>query len=394
MSTFKTSLRIVAAHWMYVLVYLVWLSMLGLLTGVAQSGDASDRVEETTVSVAVIDRDGSTISQGIKRYVESVGEARDLEDSERAMQDATAQNRIDYILIIPAGYGEEVRRAARAGAAPPRMDAVIGYESASGALMNVRIDSYAGQVVDYLSAVTEDPARAVALADDTTARSVPAQRIARDAAPLPRSLAVYAQFSLYPLVAFAVVAISALMTALGRRAVRSRLAAAPVSGCSRSLGLLGACLVIGAVGWLWIFGLGIAVFGAGSVTASAPLLGVVGAALGAYALVAVAVGFLIGQIGLGRSAANAVANIGGMALSFIAGAWVSSGWLPDAVVAVSRFTPGYWAVRAISGAHTAASMSADAIGPLLADCGVCALFALAIACAGLAVGRTRARSSL
>ena len=43
MSTFKTSLRIVAAHWMYVLVYLVWLSMLGLLTGVAQSGDAPTR---------------------------------------------------------------------------------------------------------------------------------------------------------------------------------------------------------------------------------------------------------------------------------------------------------------------------------------------------------------
>ena len=242
-----------------------------------------------------------------------------------------------------------------------------------------------------LSVLAEDPARAVALADETTARSVPAQRIARDATPLPHDLVVYAQFSLYPLVAFAVVAISALMTALGRRAVRSRLAAAPVSGGSRGLGLLGACLVIGVVGWLWIFGLGIAVFGSGSVTTSAPLLGVIGAALGAYALVAVAVGFLIGQIGLGSSAANAVANIGGMALSFIAGAWVPSGWLPDAVVAVSRFTPGYWAVRAISGAHSAASMSADAIGPLLADCGVCALFALAIACAGMAVGHTRAR---
>ncbi len=33
-----------------------------------------------------------------------------------------------------------------------------------------------------------------------------------------------------------------------------------------------------------------------------------------------------------------------------AGAWVPSGWLPDAVAAVSRVTPGYWAVRAISGA--------------------------------------------
>lgn len=394
MSTFKTSLRIVAAHWMYVLVYLVWLSMLGLLTGVAQSGDASDQVEETTVSVAVIDRDGSTISQGIKRYVESVGEVRDLEDSERAMQDATAQNRIDYILIIPAGYGEEVRRAARAGGEPPRMDSVIGYESASGALMNVRIDSYAGQVVDYLSAVTEDPARAVALADDTTARSVPAQRIARDAAPLPHDLTVYAQFSLYPLVAFAVVAISALMTALGRRAVRSRLDAAPVSGGARNLGLLGACLVVGVVGWLWILGLGVAVFGAGSVTTSAPLLGVVGAALGSYMLVAVSLGFLMGQFGLGQNAANAVANIGGMALSFLAGAWVPIEWMPDAVARTARLTPGYWADQAISGAYNATSMSADVIRPLLVDCGICTLFAVAVLSVAMAVGRTRARSTL
>ena len=40
------------------------------------------------------------------------------------------------------------------------MDTVIGYESASGALMNVRTDSYVGQVSDYLSTTTDDPARA------------------------------------------------------------------------------------------------------------------------------------------------------------------------------------------------------------------------------------------
>ena len=394
MSTFKTSLRIVAAHWMYVLVYLVWLSMLGLLTGVAQSGDASDQVEETTVSVAVIDRDGSTISPGIKRYVESVGEVRDLEDSERAMQDATAQNRIDYILIIPAGYGEEVRRAARAGGEPPRMDSVIGYESASGALMNVRTDSYVGQVSDYLSTTTDDPARAVALAKETMNHSAPAKRITPDATPLSHSFVTYARFSFYPLMAFAVVTISTLMAALGRRAVRSRLDAAPVSGGARNLGLLGACLVVGVVGWLWILGLGVAVFGAGSVTTSAPLLGVVGAALGSYMLVAVSLGFLMGQFGLGQNAANAVANIGGMALSFLAGAWVPIEWMPDAVARTARLTPGYWADQAISGAYNATSMSADVIRPLLVDCGICTLFAVAVLSVAMAVGRTRARSTL
>ena len=34
------------------------------------------------------------------------------------------------------------------------------------------------------------------------------------------------------------------------------------------------------------------------------------------------------------------------------------------------------------------------IGPLLVDCGICALFAVAILSVAMAVGRTRARSSL
>ena len=152
--------------------------------------------------------------------------------------------------------------------------------------------------------------------------------------------------------------------------------------------------MIGLVGWLWIFGLGVANLGTSAVTTSAPLLGVVGAALGAYMLVAVSLGFLLGQVGLGHNAASAVANIGGLAMSFLSGAWVPTEWLPDAVVQASKFTPGYWAAQAISGAYTADSMSAAVIRPLLVDCGICTLFAVAVFAVAMAVGRTRARSSL
>ena len=394
MSTFRTSLRIVAAHRAYVLVYLVLLSMLGLLTGLARSEGSSHQVKQATASVAVIDRDGSTISRGIKDYIESVGEAKPLEDSTRAIQDATAQNRISYILIIPAGYGEALQRAARGGGGPPQMDTVIGYESASGALMDVRADSYVGKVADYLSALTDDPARAVSLARDTMNHSAPAERVAQDATPLPYGLIVYAKFSIYPIMAFAIVTISTLMASLGRRAVRSRLTAAPVSSRSRSLGAIWACLVIGLVGWLWIFGLGATALGASAVTTSAPLLAIVGAALGAFMLFAVSLGFLLGQISPSQNVASAVANIGGLAMSFLSGAWVPTEWLPDAVVQAAKFTPGYWAAQAISGAYTATSMSADVIRPLLVDCGICALFAVAVFSVAVAVGRARARSVL
>ena len=132
MSTFKTCVRVVAAHRLYILIYLVVLSLFGLFTGMAKSEDSSDEVTVATASVAVIDRDGSTISRGVKGYVESVGEAQSLEDSRRALQDATAQNRISYILIIPAGYGQRLKEPTRQCAEPPRMDTVNGYESAAG----------------------------------------------------------------------------------------------------------------------------------------------------------------------------------------------------------------------------------------------------------------------
>ena len=394
MSTFKTCVRVVAAHRLYILIYLVLLSVFGLLTGMARSEDDSSQVTTATASVAVIDRDGSTISRGIKDYVESVGKVQPLEDSTQAIQDATAQNRVNYVLIIPAGYGQRLQQATRQGIEPPRMDTVIGYESASGALMNVRTDSYTGQVADYLATLTDDPTRAVALAEETMSHSAPAERIAPDSTSLSHSFLVYARFSLYPLMTFAIVTISTLMTALGRRAIRSRLDSAPVSGGARNLGLLGACLVVGTVGWLWVLGLGVAAFEASTVTTSAPLLGVVAAALGAYMLVAISIGFLMGQLGLSQNAANAVANIGGMAMSFLAGAWVPIEWLPDAVARAARLTPGYWADQAISGAYNATSMSADVIRPLLVDCGICTLFAVAVLSVAMAVGRTRARSTL
>ena len=390
MSTFRTSLRIVAAHRVIILVYLLTLSMFGLLMGLSVT-DTADEVVDTHATVAVVDRDGSEVSRGVTRYLGSVGEARPLKDSRQALQDATAQNRISYILVIPAGYGQSLQASARQDSEPPALETIVNYESAAGSLMDVRTTSYLEQVRTYLGTVTDDPARAVDLADAAMEHTAAAELVSQEATPLPRSLLVYAQFSLYPLTAFAVVSISTLMTSLGRRAVRSRLSAAPVSGWERGRGLLGSCLVVGLVGWAWILCLGVAVFGRGYL---ASLLGVVGAALGAYTLVPVSLGFLLGQLGLKENAANVIANIGGLALSFLGGAWISADIMPTALVAIARFTPTYWANRAMTGASEVTSVSADTVLPLLADCGVCALFAVALLSVGIAVGRTRARSAL
>ena len=332
-------------------------------------------------------------SPRVKGYVESVGEAQPLEDSRQALQDATAQNRISYILIIPAGYGQRLQQAAREGTEPPHMDTIIGYESASGALMNVRADSYVGQVSDYLSTTTDDPARAVALAKETMNHSAPAKRITPDATPLSHSFVTYARFSFYPLMAFAVVTISTLMAALGRRAVRARLEATPVSSTSRSLGLLGACLVVGSPGgcgssgWEWR---------PSAWAAWRRRLRFWGWSLRLWA--AIRSWRSRSDSSWGRSVwASTRPTRSPTSEAWPCPSWVGRGYPSRGCPTRSpaaRLTPGYWADRAISGAYEATSMSAAVIGPLLVDCGICALFAVAVFSVAVAVGCARARSSL
>lgn len=394
MSTLRTALRIVWGHRLHILVYLVMLSLIGLMTGMSTHDSSVAEPSTVTARVAVIDRDSSAVSQGLADYLERIGEPTELEDSRRAIQDATADGRVEYIVIIPRGYQDELVRSVTAGEEPPRLETVISYSSTAGSLMDVRTGSYLGQVADYLRSLTDDPAQAVALAQTSMQAQGATEIIAPTAAPLPASLSVFIRFSTYPVLVYAVVTISVLMSSLRARPVLARTTASPTSSRSRSLGLLAACGLLGLLDWVWIMGLGLAVFTPEDLPGSAPRVAIVAVAMLAYTAVAVALGFLIGQLGLGRQWADAIGNIGGMAMSFLAGAWVPLSLLPDALVAVARLTPGYWAQEAITGAATVESTSWERLAPLLADCGLCLLFAVAIAVVAMVVGRTRARAAL
>jgi ABC-2 type transport system permease protein len=109
----------------------------------------------------------------------------------------------------------------------------------------------------------------------------------------------------------------------------------------------------------------------------------------AFALVPLAVGFLLSQTRLGEQGINAVANIGGMVVSFLGGAWVSLDLVGPEVRAVAPFSPSYWATDALD---SALASTAD-MGRIAGDIGIVLVFALVIAIAGVALGRARMQSS-
>lgn len=392
--TFSCALRILWAHRIYLLIYLVVMSLMGVFVASQSIPPSTDgSMPEAPAAVAVIDRDGSAVSRGLAVYLGREAELVEVADTQRALQDAVAQESVDCLLVVPPGYGDALVEAARTGVEAPSLESSLSTSGAAGLLAQIQAQGWLQAVYGFVDTLGATPEEAVELADQTTEAGAEASvaPVSEGTRTLQQRLAlrVYLAFSEYPIFAAATVCIAVLMRALNQRDVRERILVAPTRGFARSLQVFAACMLVSLVCWLWIGGLGLVLFGGELPRTDPEQVGVALLALLAYALFAGGVGFLLGQLGIGEEAANAIANIGGMVLSFLGGAWVGLDMMPPAVLDVARFTPSYWTVTAIDGSI----VELDSLGAALGAVGIVALFALAVVAAAVAVGRAKLREA-
>jgi ABC-2 type transport system permease protein len=394
MTTFRTYLRIFLSHRVYIAIYLVILSLVGVFIGLSASPAATGGYREASANVAVIDRDGSELSSALARRVLAGNKQVDVADEKRVIQDSVARDRVSYLLVIPQGWGEGLMDAARQGGKAPELETYVSYYSGMGRLLDIEVTGYADGLYGMAATLGGSAAEVVYATDDAWEGSTQVDMVEQVASPLPASLVTAAEFASYPIFSSAMVCIAVLMSSVERRPVRDRRLASPEPARTRNLALLGACATIGLVAWAWTFGLEVLVLGRSALASSPAQLALVGAALLAYALVAASMGFLAGQLGVSESAANALANILGMVMSFLGGAWTGLSLLPDGLIAVAHFTPAYWVTRVVEGAAGMGRVTSQNVMPLVGDIGICVLFGIATLLVGLVLGRSRGRSEL
>ena len=115
------------------------------------------------------------------------------------------------------------------------------------------------------------------------------------------------------------------------------------------------------------------------------------AATFALACTPLAVGFALSSLGAREELLNGVGNLLGMLMTFLGGAWMPLSLMGPAVQAVAHFVPTYWVNDAI-GKALASDLTSAVLGDIACDLGVTALFAVAIAAAGLALARAKSRA--
>ena len=142
MSTFKTALRMALAHPFYLLIYTVFISLMGVFIAASVSWNSSQLTEYKPydANVIVVDRDGSDLSRALTKHLGSrfelvTGVGDDTYDLADALAKSnSAKGSADCVFFIPEGFEDDLVAAARAGEALPKLDVTYGAGAMAAAL--------------------------------------------------------------------------------------------------------------------------------------------------------------------------------------------------------------------------------------------------------------------
>lgn len=396
MSTFRTALRVVSRHPVYLAIYVVFLSMMGVLVVGQVRGQfpqGSTAYEPYHARFSVADRDGSTLSSALVSWLDASYELVRTEDEPHALQDALASGAVDCVIVVPDGFEEGLLESARKGEDPGGIEVAYGADAQAGALVTSVASQWLSLAASAAALRPEaNAAEVAALVSGAGASGAHVELATSEGGADARaraSLEAYLLFSTYTLVSSIVVVAGVSLSAFNDRQTRRRIAAAPLSPARGSLGVLGACLLFVACVWAWVCVVGLASTGPGLASLDPGLVALSLLALLPLSLVALSLAFLISQLGLGEEAMNACGNLGAMVMSFLGGAWVPVSLLGEPVQTVARLSPTYWACEAISATLGAGSVGSELLAEVGLDLVVVVLFALALLAVGLALGRAR-----
>ena len=428
MNMFKAALKAVCKHPVYFLIYCVWMSTMGIFiaNGLSVDTQEAQQFEESQSKFAIIDRDHSEVSLALTEHLAQSGTRVDVDDSTFAMQDAVAKDEVYALVIVPEHFGEDFLAFAE-GSAPrqPQIQISRGSGASAAALVLQNAERYLqmlGAAKRLELAKSLEPAEGLGLAngselaedlglaeslepveslvdiianvDAASKEKAETEVLVTDASgSVVDRFAFYVEWSVYTLTTAVMVCVGVLVGAFNRVSIRQRNGASPVPNFKANVQLAIACLVVTLVAWGFSMTLGAAVFGWTLQELAPQNIVLIFAASFCFALFPLACAFLLGQLGVSESGTNAIANIVGLVLAFLGGAWISIDLMGEGMRAVAQFTPSYWLTETVNAlAHTSAldgGSTLEALGGI----GMLLLFAAAMFSVAFAVGKARQRSS-
>ncbi len=225
MNICKRALTIALRHPLYLIIYIGFLSSMGVvLMGEVGGSGTQEATEVPRVRIALVDRDGSAVSQPLEEMLSKTDELITVADEPLALQDALATGKADAVLIIPAGFGDALLETARTGGDLPELEVATGSDMQAAALASQRASRTASLIASRAALMPHASAEQVMdgmrkLSD--IAPAVDTIETAEESTAASR-LAFYLTFSSYTVTSSIFVVAGVVLSTLNKPDVRRR----------------------------------------------------------------------------------------------------------------------------------------------------------------------------
>ena len=337
MQVFKAYFKVIRKNMLSMAIYFViFLSLVLIMTLFMSAGPAGDFTASRT-RMAIIQEDGENVlSKGLAEFLSGKALIIPLATDPDSLQDALFFRQVEYILRIPAGFGQSILE----GRYDVELVKISLPDSYGAVQTDLLISRYVNTAALYVDSVP-------GLAARDLVRHVHAD-IARQADVILRTAAVtngynhtrlYFSYLAYSLMAIMILGITSILLVFNKKDLIRRNNSSPIKLVSLNLQLVLGNLVFALVVW--------AIFTAISLLISDKSYGVIALALFsfnalAFTLASLGISFLIGNLIKSRNSQQAIANVLALGTCFISGVFVPQELLGPTVKTIASFTPTYW----------------------------------------------------
>lgn len=333
MTVFKGFLTITKRNlnmmFVYIAIFLTISIFVQKMLDVDPSGFTAKRL-----NIAVIDRDESLLSKGLKNHLRHFHNIKDLPDDAATLQDKLFYRDIYYAVIIPENFEQNCLKNAE------KLPVIKVPGSTSGYYVDQQIHTFLNQIRTLTAggfSVTEALEHTeetvsfrpnVTLIDQTGHNGNPAKH------------AYMFQYMPYIILSILCYVLSYIMLSFGNKDVKNRILCSCTSTRSMNLQLILGHMIIGLAIFLICVSLPAILYPKDFFTDPNLPYYLINSFL--MMLVALSIAFLISSFPLREDIINGIVNVISLGMSFICGVFVSMDILGKGVKTLARFLPVYW----------------------------------------------------
>ncbi len=328
-SFFKIAKRYIPILSIYVFSFLV---LIGIMFKV-NSASTVEEFKAQEIDICIIDHDKSDASKNLVSYLDQKHHTVKLDEDVNVFRDAIYNRIVNYVLIIPKGFGNKLENATTNN----KLESYKLPGSMTADFFEMDMNAYLSTYNSYLSLGYSDK-DAYEACIETLKKETKATINKKESAATSKASRFYTYFP-YVIISVIITGFAPILIRFNTEPIRKRTLCSNFSLLKRNIALACGSGIYTIIITSFFILISLVLCGKDMLNASG-VIHIINALT--YAFVCLGLAFFISTLTTKSSALNMLANVIGLGSSFMCGIFVSRDLLSETVLKIGRFFPAYW----------------------------------------------------